>query len=462
MRYISTRGTAPVLAFEDVLLAGLARDGGLYVPESWPHFSEQEIKNFAVLSYTEVAYRVMAPFIGDAIPEDALRGMIEEAYAGFRHPDIAPLVKISDHEWVLELFHGPTLAFKDFALQLLGRLLDHALARRKERVTIVGATSGDTGSAAIAGCMGRDNMRVFILHPQGRVSDIQRRQMTTVLADNIHNIAVEGTFDDCQALVKAMFNDAAFRDTHKLAAVNSINWARIMAQVVYYFTAAVALGAPERKVSFAVPTGNFGDIYAGYVAMRMGLPIRRLIVATGRNDILARFFESGEYRAAKVVPTIAPSIDIQVSSNFERLLFDLCGRDGAEVVKRMEEFARSGTFSVSPAMLAEARKTFAAGRVQEDGIRKVIGDVYHDTGMLLDPHSAVGVGVGRALQEKGEPIVYLATAHPAKFPEAVREAAGVSPELPDHMKDISSRTERCDTLPADLAAIENYIESKAT
>lgn len=462
MRYISTRGQAPILDFEGVLLAGLATDGGLYVPQEWPQFSTAEIASFIRMDYEELAYTIMAPFVGDSIAEKALRTMIHEAYASFRHKAVAPLVQIDSRQWVMELFHGPTLAFKDFALQLLGQLLDYVLQRRGEQITIVGATSGDTGSAAIAGCRDRDNMRIFILHPKGRVSDVQRRQMTTVDAANVHNIAVEGTFDDCQAMVKALFNDAAFRQEQKLAAVNSINWARIMAQIVYYFYAAVQLGAPARALSFSVPTGNFGDVYAGYVAKQMGLPIDRLMVATGRNDILARFFQQGDYSAADVVPTIAPSIDIQVSSNFERLLFDLYGRDGARIKRMMENFHTSGKLTVGSSVLLDANQDFDGLAVSEETIRSTIKQVYAETGMVLDPHSAVGVHAAReqAKAEQGRVWVSLATAHPAKFPDAVKQACGQHPALPDEVKHIVEGKERYDVLPHDLATLQQYIRDK--
>ena len=457
MKYISTRGEAPALEFEGALLAGLASDGGLYVPETWPQITVPEIANLTDKSYEEVAYRIMQPFINDAIPTDTLRTIIHDAYKDFRHAAIAPLKQLSHNEWLLELFHGPTLAFKDFALQVLGRLLDHALSKRQETITIVGATSGDTGSAAIAGCMGRDNMRVFILHPHGRVSDVQRRQMTTVEAGNVHNVAIKGTFDDCQNLVKALFGDQSFRKAQNLAAVNSINWARIMAQVVYYFTASIALGSPARAINFVVPTGNFGDIYAGYVAHNMGLPINKLIVATNCNDILARFFNHGDYSCRDVKATIAPSIDIQISSNFERLLFDLCDRDGATIRQKMQNFTNTGTLEIDDNVVQKAQKLFSAASLNtEAAIEATIKTIYRQTGELLDPHTAVGVGAGRTLELDGSNI-YLATAHPAKFPDAVKKATGVHPPLPPHLADLFDREERYEILENDLETVKKYI-----
>ncbi|MBT5456997.1 MAG: threonine synthase, partial [Rhodospirillaceae bacterium] len=387
MRYVSTRGSAPILEFEDAVLAGLARDGGLYVPEDWPVLSADLLRGLRGKPYTEVAYQVMAPFVGDAISESDLRAMIVESYAGFDHPAVAPLRQLDANRWLLELFHGPTLAFKDFALQLLGRLFDHILAKRGERVTIVGATSGDTGSAAIEACRDRDAIDIFILHPEGRVSDIQRRQMTTVESANVHNIAINGTFDDCQDLVKAMFGDEAFRDNLHLSAVNSINWARIMAQVVYYVSAAVALGAPDRRIAFSVPTGNFGDVFAGYVAAKCGLPVEQFIIATNANDILTRFFETGEMSMSPVVPTLAPAMDIQVSSNFERLMFDLCGRDGRVMTQSMAAFRDSGTMRLPDEAMAAARSLFDASRLDDGGIKAAIKRVREETGSLIDPHT---------------------------------------------------------------------------
>ncbi len=462
MRFVSTRGEAPALDFEEVLLAGLARDGGLYLPERWPQFSAAEIAGLAGRPYAEVAVEVMAPFVGDAIAPADLAAMAAAAYGEFDHPAVAPLKQIGDNDWLLELFHGPTLAFKDIAMQLLGRLFDHVLAKRGERITLVAATSGDTGSAAIAGCRGLDALDIFIMHPAGRVSEVQRRQMTTVADANVFNLAIDGTFDDCQALLKAMFNDAGFRDRLRLSAVNSINWARVMAQMVYYFTAAVALGAPHRSVAFSVPTGNFGDVFAGYAARQMGLPVERLIVATNRNDILARFFETGDYRIGEVHPTMSPSMDIQVASNFERLLFDLSDRDPAAVRARMDQLAQSGGFTVGAAELARARPLFDAARVDEAATLETIAALHDATGELVDPHTAVGIRAAR--QRRGDPavpMVSLATAHPAKFPEAVEKATGQRPALPPHLADLHRRTERCAQLPGDLGQVQGYIAERA-
>jgi threonine synthase len=466
LTYISTRGDAPELTFEEVLLAGLASDGGLYVPKTVPRFSPAKIASLARLPYTELAFEVMWPFVEGSLPERDFRRLITEAYQDFRHPAIAPLWQLGHNEWVMDLHFGPTLAFKDFALQLLGRLLDYVLQRRGEKIVIVGATSGDTGSAAIAGCRGRRNMDIYILHPHGRVSEVQRRQMTTVLEDNVHNLAIEGTFDDCQDIVKALFNDAAFRKQHHLVAVNSINWARILAQVVYYFHAALALGAPSRKVSFSVPTGNFGDIYAGYVAKQMGLPVGQLIIATNRNDILTRCLEQGAYTMEGVVPTVTPSMDIQISSNFERLLFDLFDRDGHRLAQVMRDFRTSGTLPLSVAQLQRLKRDFAAGRLQDEEILTTVKQVLETTGQLIDPHTAVGVGVGRACHHKvtdaaslaeDTPLVVLATAHPAKFPASVEKATGLHPALPLWLSDIMVKEERCDILPAHENEVKSFI-----
>ncbi|MFQ5785574.1 MAG: threonine synthase [Alphaproteobacteria bacterium] len=458
MRYVSTRGKAPALAFDDVLLAGLARDGGLYVPERWPRLSREEIAGLAGLSYAEIAVRVMSPFLDGVIAPAAFARMVEETYAGFTHAAVAPLVQIGDNDWLLELFHGPTLAFKDYALQLVGRLFDHVLGARGQRVTVVGATSGDTGGAAIEALRERANVEVFILHPKDRVSEVQRRQMTTVRAANVHNIAVEGTFDDCQALVKAMFADAAFRDALGLSAVNSINWARVMAQTVYYFSTAARLGAPQREVSFAVPTGNFGDIFAGYAAREMGLPVRRLVIATNSNDILCRLFATGRYEPGKVVPTLSPSMDIQVSSNFERLLFELYGRDGAGVERLMADLAARGAFVVDAARLDRARALFTAHRLDDAGTEAAIAGIHRETGRTVDPHSAIGIAAGRACRgDPATPMVALATAHPAKFPEAVARATGTRPELPPRLAGLFERPERYRVLPNDLAAVQAFI-----
>jgi threonine synthase len=458
MRYVSTRGAAPELTFEEAMLTGLARDGGLYVPAEIPRMSRAEIAALAGLSYEEVAFRVMRPFIGDAFTDDAFAGLIGKAYAGFGHAARAPLKQLQSNHFLLELFHGPTLAFKDFAMQLIGQLFQAALSRRGERVTIVGATSGDTGSAAMEAFRGLDAVSVFILFPHGRVSDVQRRQMTTVAEDNAHALAVDGNFDDCQARVKDMFNDFAFRDRVRLAGVNSINWARVLAQVVYYFTAAVSLGAPHRAVSFCVPTGNFGDIYAGHIARAMGLPIEKLVVATNRNDILHRALTSGDYTPDGVTPTISPSMDIQVSSNFERALFDAYGRDGRAVAQLMDEL-KAGGFRISQGALEALGAGFASGRAGETETSAMIARAREEMGELLCPHSAVGVHVAQGFTG-ATPLVTLATAHPAKFPDAVEAATGIRPALPSRMADLFERPERVTRVANDLAGIERLIEDR--
>lgn len=461
MKYVSTRGKAPVLGFDDVLLAGLARDGGLYVPESWPSFSRSEIAALRGLSYADLAVRVMAPFVEDTIAEADLKRIVRETYGVFGHKAVAPLKQLDGNLWLMELFHGPTLAFKDYALQFLGRMFDHVLTKRGERVTIVGATSGDTGSAAIEACRDRDAIDIFILFPNGRVSDVQRRQMTTVPSANVHCVAVDGTFDDCQDAVKAMFNHTAFRDEFNLSAVNSINWARIMAQVVYYFWAALRLGAPDRPVAFSVPTGNFGNVFAGYVAMKMGLPIERFVIGSNSNDILTRFFETGSMTMEGVHPTISPSMDIQVSSNFERLLFDLVGRDGEQVESLMTRFRQSGTYALEGTPLADARRLFRGVRLSDEQTKTVIGQWYQGCGELLDPHSAIGVDAAvRGDLDPAVPVVALATAHPAKFPAAVKDASGVHPALPPRMADLFDRPERFTVLPNDVAGLEAFVREK--
>lgn len=466
MRYVSTRGQAPELDFEGVLLAGLATDGGLYVPAEWPQFSAADWRAMRGLPYAEVAFRVIRPFVGGCIPDADLKRMIDEAYGTFGHKAVVPLRQIDANDWLLELFHGPTLAFKDVALQLLGRLFDWALSRSGKRATIVGATSGDTGSAAIEGCRGRANLDIFILFPHGRVSDVQRRQMTTVPDANVHAIALEGTFDDAQAMVKALFNDAGFRASAGLTAVNSINWARVMAQIVYYVTASLSLGGPDRAPAFCVPSGNFGDIFAGYCAAKMGLPIAKLIVATNRNDILARFFESGEYRKGGVNPTISPSMDIQVASNFERLLFDMHGRDAAQVRKLMGDLDGAGGFTVSANALAETKQLFAAGRADEAATKAMLKTAFAaGNGQLVDPHTAVGLVVAAEQRTKAAlpadmPLVTLATADAAKFPAAVEEATGRHPALPPRLADLFQRAERQTVLPNDVAGVRAFIESR--
>ena len=459
MRYVSTRGRAPVLPFEEAMLTGLARDGGLYLPEAVPRMTADEITALAGLSYEEAAFRVMRPFVGDSFGDDDFRAIISRAYAGFRHAARAPLVQLGPNHFLLELFHGPTLAFKDFAMQLIGQLFQVALERAGRRVTIVGATSGDTGSAAIEAFRGLPNVDVVILFPDGRVSDIQRRQMTTPEDANVHALALDGDFDDCQARLKDMFNDFAFRDEVGLAGVNSINWARVLAQVVYYFTSAASLGAPHRAVDFTVPTGNFGDIFAGSVARAMGLPVGRLVVATNQNDILHRCLTTGRYETDGVKPSISPSMDIQVSSNFERALFEAYGRDAAAVTQLMEELKAQGGFAVSQGALQALREVYASGRVSEDGTRATIRDTLAASGELLCPHSAVGVRVAEA-HLSDRPMVTLATAHPAKFPDAVEQAAGIRPALPPHMEGIMTKPERVTRVPNDLAALEALVRER--
>ncbi|WP_296571929.1 threonine synthase [Phreatobacter sp.] len=461
MRYISTRGEAPVLDFPDALLAGLARDGGLYVPETWPALTPEAIASLSGQPYAEVAKRVLAPFVDGAIARGDLERMIDEAYAGFRHPAVTPLVQLSASEWVLELFHGPTLAFKDCAMQLLGRLMDHVLKARGQRATIVGATSGDTGGAAVEAFKGLDQVDVVILFPEGRVSDVQRRMMTTVDAANVHAVAIDGTFDDCQAIVKGLFNNHAFRDQVRLSGVNSINWARIVAQVVYYFAAGAALGAPHRAARYVVPTGNFGDVFAGYVAKRMGLPIAELVVATNVNDILARTLKTGRYEVTGVVPTSSPSMDIQVSSNFERLLFDAYGRDAGAVRRLMAGLAQSKSFTIDTGPLTAMRSEFAAARADEAEVSAMMKATLTEAGYLLDPHTAVGMVAARKVAaDPAVPTVVLATAHPAKFPDAVEAATGTRPALPLWLGDLMTREERITLLPNDQAAVEAHVLAK--
>jgi threonine synthase len=458
MRYVSTRGEAPVLGFADVTLAGLARDGGLYVPESWPLFSSETIASLAGRPDAEVAVEVIRPFVAGAVADTDLARMAREAYDTFRHPAVVPLVQYGPNCFLAELFHGPTLAFKDLAMQLLARLMDHLLAQRGERATIVGATSGDTGGAAVEAFRGRDHVDVVVLFPQGRISEVQRRMMTTTADDNVHAIAIEGTFDDCQAIVKGLFNHHAFRDRVRLSGINSINWARIVAQVVYYFTAAVALGAPRRKIAFTVPTGNFGDVFAGYVASRMGLPIDRLVVATNVNDILVRTLANGAYELRDVTATTSPSMDIQVSSNFERLLFETGGRDARAVRARMGSLAQSRQFTVDGQALAAMRALFSAGRADEQETAATIRTMRKETGYLLDPHTAVAVAVAeKESRDPALPMIVLSTAHPAKFPDAVAAACGVTPALPDWLADLPQRPERITALPADQGAVERFI-----
>jgi len=460
MRYQSTRGSAPTLGFRDVTLAGLASDGGLYVPETWPRFSAQEIAAMAGLSYVETAVRVMLPFVGEDLSEAELRELCTQAYGRFSHAAVTPLVQLDERHWLLELFHGPTLAFKDVALQLLGLLFEKFLTGSSEPLTIVGATSGDTGSAAIDAVAGRRGVDIFMLHPKGRVSDVQRRQMTTVLAPNVHNIALEGaSFDDAQALVKAMFNDAAFAGRFRLSAVNSINWARLMAQIVYYFYAAVRLGAPERRIAFAVPTGNFGDVFAGYAAAKMGLPVEQLVVATNVNDILHRALSAGDYSAGTVTPTAAPSMDIQVSSNFERLLFDAGGRDGGALAEQMRGFEASKAMRLTNAQREGAAALFASDRIDPNEMAQAMLWA-SQSGEVIDPHTAIGLAAARRAEVEG-PVVTLATAHPAKFRDAVERATGTRPALPPRLGDLFDREERYATLPGDYAAVTGYIAEHA-
>jgi threonine synthase len=458
VRYVSTRGEAPPLGFMDVTLAGLARDGGLYVPETWPRLSPETIAGFAGRPYAEVAVEVIRPFVGDSISEAELSRLAREAYGTFRHPAVVPIAQFGASTFLLELFHGPTLAFKDVAMQLLARLMDHALAARGERTTIVVATSGDTGGAAVEAFRGRERADLFVLFPKGRISDVQRRMMTTAPDANVHAIAIEGTFDDCQALVKGLFNHHAFRDRVRLSGVNSINWARIVAQVVYYFTAAATLGAPHRKVAFTVPTGNFGDIFAGYVAARMGLPVDRLVIATNVNDILVRTLATGSYEVREVMATASPSMDIQVSSNFERLLFEATGRDSTEVRRLMAQLAQSGRFSLSSPALEQIRGLFSADRADEEETAATIRTALRETSRLVDPHTAVGLAVAeKEARDPAMPMIVLGTAHPAKFPEAVEAACGVSPALPDWLSGLPERPERSTPMAVDQGALEKLI-----
>ncbi|MEI7804685.1 MAG: threonine synthase [Hyphomicrobiales bacterium] len=460
MRYISTRGEAPPLDFVEVMLAGLARDGGLYVPESWPRFDAATIAGFSGQPYAEVAVEVIRPFIGGTIADADLARMAREAYGTFRHPAVVPAVQLSTGTFVAELFHGPTLAFKDLAMQLVARMMDHVLQARGERTTIVVATSGDTGGAAVEAFRGRAQADIVVLFPHNRISEVQRRMMTTAEDANVHAVAIEGTFDDCQALVKSLFNHHAFRDRVRLSGVNSINWARIVAQIVYYFTTAVALGAPQRKVAFTVPTGNFGDVYAGYAAQRLGLGIDRLVVATNVNDILARTFATGTYELRDVMATTSPSMDIQVSSNFERLLFDAYGRDAKSIRALMGSLAQSRRFAISARALSEIRNSFTADRADEDEVAATMRATLREAGYLVDPHTAVGLAVAeKEARDPAVPMVVLSTAHPAKFPDAVEAATGVRPALPDWLGDLPQRKERLTVLPPDQAAVERFVQA---
>jgi threonine synthase len=462
MDYISTRGTAPTLDFRAATLAGLASDGGLYLPAHWPQMAVEDIRALAGLSYAETAVRVMRPFVEGVLTENELRELCRAAYGSFSHDAVTPLVQLDHRHWLLELFHGPTLAFKDVALQLLGQLFEKFLSGGDTNITIVGATSGDTGSAAIEAVAGREHIQIFMLHPEGRVSDVQRRQMTTVLAPNVHNIAIDGSFDDAQAMVKRLFGDEEARGQLTLSAVNSINWARLMAQVVYYFYAAVRLGGPDRSVAFSVPTGNFGDVFAGYVAAQMGLPIARLVVATNVNDILHRALTKGDYSAGTVTATATPSMDIQVSSNFERLLFDLSGRDGAAIAAMMGEFDRLRAMTIPADMLTSARGLFSSASIDGDVMALALRWAQEHGGQIIDPHSAVGLAAARALEIDADiPVVTLATAHPAKFRDAVERATGVRPALPPRMGNLFEREERYERLPGDYDAVKAYVLAEA-
>ena len=463
MQYRSTRGEAETVTFTQALLAGLARDGGLYVPESVPTLSRQAIAGFAGLPYAAVAEAVIGPYAEGASPAPVLRRMIEQSCATFRHPAVTPLVQLDTNLFVLELFHGPTLAFKDVAMQLLGRMMDEALAATGRRATIVGATSGDTGAAAIEAFRGLAQVDVFILYPHGRVSDVQRRQMTTIDDGNVHTLALDGTFDDCQAIVKSLFNHHAFRDEVGLSGVNSINWARIVAQISYYFVAGAVLGAPHRALSFAVPTGNFGDVLAGHYARRMGLPVDRLVIATNENDILDRCLKTGTYEIGGVRPTQSPSMDIQVSSNFERLLFEAYGRDAVALRRSMAGLSQSGRFTIPEGPLEQIRAGFESERVDETQTQAEMTRTYRATGHILDPHTAVGVAAARRQLDRDPsiPTVALGTAHPAKFPEAVERATGRHPALPEHLAQLMDRPERINPLPNDPQAVERFIRDRS-
>ncbi|WP_174244208.1 threonine synthase [Lentilitoribacter sp. Alg239-R112] len=457
LQYVSTRGEAPELDFSDTLLAGLATDGGLYVPKTWPEFSKREIKALRGKPYADVAFTILQPFVDGDIPDDQLKKMIDEAYAGFRHNAVTPIIQMDDNSYLLELFHGPTLAFKDVAMQLLGRMMDYVLEQRDQRATIVGATSGDTGGAAIEAFANRDRTDLFILFPHNRVSPVQQRQMTTSKAKNVHSIAIEGTFDDCQNLVKAMFNHSDFRQDVQLSGVNSINWGRIMAQIVYYFTASLAIGGPDRKVSFTVPTGNFGDIFAGYAAKKMGLPIAKLTIASNDNDILVRTLKTGTYEMKSVSATSSPSMDIQISSNFERLLFEAYGRDGVKIRNAMDALKQSGSFTIEDDILKAIRREFTTGKALGKNVDATILKYHQENGYLLDPHTAVGMYVAEKNIRPTAPMITLATAHPAKFPTAVKTACGIDPALPNWLSDLMQREETFRVLPAELKFVEEFI-----
>ena len=460
MIYISTRGQAPELNFEEVLLAGLASDGGLYVPKELPKFSRTEISSWSALNYAQLAFKIISPFVAGCVSDEDLKQMIDDTYAGFDHSAVAPLKELATNEWVLELFHGPTLAFKDFALQLLGRLIDYALQKRDETLVILGATSGDTGSAAIEGCRHSERVEIFIMHPHNKVSEVQRRQMTCVIADNVHNIAISGNFDDCQEMVKSSFADQGFLKGRKLGAVNSINWARIMSQIVYYFSASIALGGPHREVSFSVPTGNFGDIFAGYLAKKMGLPIKQLVVATNCNDILHRAISDNDISKSPLQHTLTPSMDIMVSSNFERLLFDLYDKDGAAINDLLTRF-KTQSVSLKDPQVIKMQQIFDSASIDDSATCETIKEVYNDSGYLLDPHTATGVRAARELNaDRSVPMIILATAHPVKFPDAIIAAGLNPPALPAHLTDLFERKEAFDVIENDLASVQQYLQKK--
>jgi len=461
MQYISSRGEAPSLDFGDVLLEGLAIDGGLYLPNHWPSITTDDITKSpnGDESYIDVAIEILEPFTSGSLKREELRELVTRAYESFTHPEIIPLKELGPNMWLMELFHGPTLAFKDVALQLVGQMFDHELSKRQERITIVGATSGDTGSAAIDACRDRPTIDIVILHPHKRTSEVQRRQMTTVESPNVHNIAVEGTFDDCQDLVKAMFLDTKFRNEQNLSAINSINWARVMAQIVYYWWAAITLGRKGGQIEFSVPSGNFGNIFAGYGSYLMGLEVSKFIVGTNQNEVLHRFFQSGSMTATDVVPTLSPSMDIQIPSNFERLLFEMYNRDGTAVKETLAEFRSSGVLDVAPQELKEIQEKWSSARIDDDATLRTIEEIYKETGELIDPHTAVGIAAGKERRTSEQnPLVCLGTAHPGKFPEAVIKATGKEPELPTSLQDLYDRTEHYSVLPNDYDLVRSYIE----
>ena len=465
MEFISTRGKDGPISFETALLNGLARDGGLYLPVSWPRFNLDEIRQMRDLSYSDLAGLIMSRFTDGEIDEVEMTSLARQSYADFTHPDVAPLRPVAENIHILELFHGPTIAFKDYAMQFLSRVFDRALTRQNRTAVILGATSGDTGSAALEAFKGRDSVDVFILFPNGRVSPVQQKQMTSISAKGAHAVAVSGDFDDCQDMVKACFNDVAFRDEMNLSAVNSINWARLMPQIVYYFASALKVGAPEQTVAFCVPTGNFGNVFAGWVAAKMGLPVEKFIVASNRNDILTRFFATGTMQRRSVDPSLSPSMDIQVSSNFERLLFELLDRDGVEVARLMKRFAKSGSFDVAENVLRSALSLFSGFCLDDDGTKAEIRSTYQQTGMVIDPHSAVGLAGARQARASGlvsrdTPIISLACAHPAKFPDAVQSSCGIYPELPEHLANLMQRDDVMLTAENDMEAVQALMRAE--